>query len=100
MDLPSRAIRDQITSAVDLVIQVARFKDGSRKITHITEVVGMEGDTVTLQDLFLYEVSGDGPIQTSGLKPTGVRPRFVDALTLHGATLPASLFTAGGKASR
>jgi pilus assembly protein CpaF len=94
MDLPSRAIRDQITSAVDLVIQISRFKDGSRKIVNITEVVGMEGDTVTLQDLFTYDVGSDGgPIQVSGLRSTGIRPRFGDALAMHGVTLPATLFT-------
>jgi pilus assembly protein CpaF len=94
MDLPSRAIRDQITSAVDLIIQITRFKDGSRKIINITEVVGMEGDTVTLQDLFTYDVSSDAsPIQMSGLRSTGVRPRFGDALAMHGVTLPATLFS-------
>lgn len=96
MDLPSRAIRDQITSAVDLIIQISRFKDGSRKVVNITEVVGMEGDTVTLQDLFTYDVSGDaGPLSKSGLRSTGVRPRFGDALAMHGVTLPAALFTGG-----
>jgi pilus assembly protein CpaF len=94
MDLPSRAIRDQIAAAVDLIIQVSRFKDGSRKVTHITEVSGMEGDTITLQDLFLFEVTNEaGPIQLSSLRSTGVRPRFTDALAMHGVTLPAALFT-------
>jgi pilus assembly protein CpaF len=94
MDLPSRAIRDQITSAVDLIIQISRFKDGSRKIINITEVVGMEGDTVTLQDLFTYDLgSAAGPIQMSGLRSTGVRPRFGDTLAMYGVTLPAALFT-------
>jgi pilus assembly protein CpaF len=94
MDLPSRAIRDQITSAVDLIIQISRFKDGSRRVVNITEVVGMEGDTVTLQDIFAYDMSGDaGPRQLAGLKPTGVRPRFNEALGMYGVTLPAGLFT-------
>jgi pilus assembly protein CpaF len=96
MDLPSRAIRDQITSAVDMIIQISRFKDGSRRVTNITEVVGMEGDTVTLQDLFVYEVNNDaGPRPVAWLRATGVRPRFVDALGMYGVTLPATLFTGG-----
>jgi pilus assembly protein CpaF len=96
MDLPSRAIRDQITSAVDLVIQISRFKDGSRKIVNITEVVGMEGDTVTLQDLFSYDAGGDsGPLPMAGLRSTGVRPRFGDSLAMYGVTLPAALFAGG-----
>ncbi|GIE98420.1 CpaF family protein [Paractinoplanes rishiriensis] len=98
MDLPMRAIRDQIASAVDLIIQITRFKDGGRKVTHITEVVGMEGDTITLQDLFLFEVAGDaGPIQLSALRPTGIRPRFGESLAMYGVTLPPALFTGGGR---
>ncbi|MCY1145606.1 CpaF family protein [Actinoplanes sp. Pm04-4] len=93
MDLPSRAIRDQISSAVDLIIQITRFKDGSRKVSHITEVVGMEGETVTLQDLFLLEVTNEVPAHLAQLKPTGIRPRFVDALAMYGVTLPATIFT-------
>ncbi|MBM2620253.1 CpaF family protein [Actinoplanes sp. LDG1-06] len=92
MDLPSRAIRDQIASAVDLIIQITRFKDGSRKVTHITEVVGMEGDTVTLQDLFLYDMGADTPAHLAQLKPTGIRPRFADGLAMYGVTMPAGMF--------
>jgi pilus assembly protein CpaF len=96
MDLPSRAIREQIASAVDLVVQITRFKDGGRKVTHITEVVGMEGDTITLQDLFTYDLTADtGPLQLATLRPTGIRPRFADSLAMYGVTLPASLFTGG-----
>jgi pilus assembly protein CpaF len=96
MDLPSRAIRDQIASAVDLIIQITRFKDGSRKVTHITEVVGMEGDIITLQDLFTFEVSADsGPIALSALRPTGIRPRFADTLAMYGVTLNMTMFTGG-----
>jgi pilus assembly protein CpaF len=94
MDLPSRAIRDQVASAVDLILQVSRFKDGSRKITHITEVVGMEGDVVTLQDIFLYEHSADP--RGGQLRPTGIRPNFTDALAPYGVTLPPTLFTGRG----
>ncbi|WP_250035116.1 CpaF family protein [Paractinoplanes maris] len=96
MDLPSRAIRDQVASAVDLIIQITRFKDGSRKVSHITEVVGMEGDTITLQDLFLQEINADTPPHLAQLKPTGIRPRFVDALAMYGVTLPPGVL-GGGK---
>ncbi|MEU4238614.1 CpaF family protein [Actinoplanes sp. NPDC026619] len=95
MDLPSRAIRDQIAAAVELIIQVQRFKDGSRKVTHITEVVGMEGDVITMQDLFVFEVNADTPMHMASLKPTGVRPRFVDTLAMYGVTLPPNMFLGG-----
>ena len=78
-----RSVRAQISSAVDLFVQVARFSDGSRRITHITEVVGMEQDIITLQDIFLFEKTG---ISTSGkilgrFRATGIRPKFYDRLT-------------------
>jgi pilus assembly protein CpaF len=94
MELPSRAIRDQITSAVDLILQVSRFKDGTRKVTHITEVVGMEADVITLQDIFLYDMTAGAemPGSTGGLRPTGIRPHFADTLAMYGASLPMSLF--------
>jgi pilus assembly protein CpaF len=77
VDLPQRAIRDQIASAIHLIVQQARIRDGSRRITAITEVVGKEGDTITLQDVFLFEEGGqDGSGKVSGkLTPTGIRPR-------------------------
>ncbi|NMO56180.1 CpaF family protein [Actinoplanes sp. TBRC 11911] len=100
MDLPSRAIRDQIASAVDMIIQINRFKDGSRKVTHISEVVGMEGDTITLQDLFIFDVTAEsGPLQLASLRPTGIRPRFAEALAMYGVTLHQTLFT-GAPAGR
>ncbi|SDY90796.1 pilus assembly protein CpaF [Micromonospora pattaloongensis] len=98
MDLPVRAIREQVASAVDLIIQVTRLKDGSRRITHITEVVGMEGEIVTLQDLFVFDFrAGTEP---SGrfrgtLQPTGLRPRFLEELSAHGVTVPVNVFLAG-----
>lgn len=96
MDLPIRAIRDQISSAVDLILQVNRFKDGTRKVTHITEVVGMEGDVVTLQDLFIYDASAGAelPGSVGMLRTTGIRPHFTDTLTMYGVTLPATMFAA------
>lgn len=85
MDLPVRAIREQIASAIDLVIQQARLKDGSRKITHITEIQGMERDIITLQDIFVYDGTG-------GFKPTGIRPNFMDKLQAARMSLPDGLF--------
>jgi pilus assembly protein CpaF len=89
-----RAIRAQISSAVDLFIQTSRFSDGTRRITHITEVVGMEQDIITLQDIFLFEKTG---IAESGrvlgrFRATGIRPKFYDRLKTCGITLPTQLF--------
>jgi pilus assembly protein CpaF len=89
-----RSIRQQISSAVDLFVQAARFSDGSRRITHVTEVVGMEGDTVTLQDIFLFEKTGiaeNGRV-TGRFRATGIRPKFYDRIRACGIQLPASLF--------
>lgn len=97
VDLPSRAIRDQVNSALDLIIQQARLKDGTRRITHITEVVGMEGDVITLQDLFVFDfaagVDEHGRFRGS-LRSTGLRPTFADRLAEHGIPLPTGLFSA------
>ncbi|MFI5936849.1 CpaF family protein [Actinoplanes sp. NPDC051494] len=89
LDLPLRAIRDQIAAAVDVILQVSRLKDGSRRITHISEVVGMESDVVSLQDLFLFDY------KTNRLEPTGLRPRFADELAVYGVTMAPALFTKG-----
>ena len=89
-----RSIRAQVTSAIDLMVQVARFSDGSRKITYVTELVGLEGDQVTMQDIFLFEKSGvaeNGKV-LGRFKATGVRPRFYEKLRSSGIQLPASLF--------
>ncbi len=94
MDLPLRAIREQIAAAVDVIIQQARLRDGSRKVTTVTEVVGMEGDIITLQDLFVFEqegVSDEGKI-IGKAKPTGIRPRCYDKIVEHGVRLPMDLF--------
>jgi pilus assembly protein CpaF len=95
MDLPLRAIREQIASAVNLIVQLTRMRDGSRRVTHITEVQGMEGEIVTLQDAFVFDYSAG--VDASGRflgKPvsTGVRPRFVDRFTDLGITLSPSVF--------
>jgi pilus assembly protein CpaF len=95
MDLPQRAIREQAASAIDLIIQQSRLKDGTRRITHITEVCGMEGDIITLQDLFLFDfkagVDERGKFQGT-LRSTGLRPQFTDRLIEHGIPMPAGLF--------
>jgi pilus assembly protein CpaF len=89
-----RAIRQQIASAVDLFVQTSRFSDGTRRITHITEVVGMEQDIITLQDVFLFERTGvteSGKIK-GRFRATGIRPKFYERLKTSGITLPTSLF--------
>ena len=95
-DLPIKAIREQMSSAVDLVIQIGRQRDGSRKISHITEVQGMEGEVIILQDIFLFDfaagVGEDGKLQGT-LQPTGVRPKFAEKLSDHGIKLGAEVFT-------
>ncbi len=99
MDLPMRAIREQVASAVDLIVQQERMKDGSRKITYITEVVGMEGETIQLQDIFIFEQTGvdeRGKI-VGRLRPTGVRPRFVDKFEQFGIYLPPGIFGGGDR---
>jgi pilus assembly protein CpaF len=99
MDLPVRAIREQVASAVDLIIQVARLKDGSRKITHVTEVAGMEGDIVTLQDLFVfdYKAGQDALGRFQGtLVSTGLRPRFLEKIGDVGVTVPSEVFSFPG----
>jgi pilus assembly protein CpaF len=95
-DLPIRAIREQVSSAVDLIVHVARLRDGTRRVTHITEVEGMEGEVITLQDLFLFDF-GEGVDEESGrfrgrLKATGIRPSFSDELLAQGIRLPGNLF--------
>jgi pilus assembly protein CpaF len=93
VDLPVRAIREQVASAVDLIVQQSRLKDGTRKIVNITEVQGMEGDVIVMQDVFVFEQTGvvEGKIQ-GRLKATGIRPKFVEKFEVMGIHLPAGLF--------
>jgi len=93
MDLPLRAIREQIASAVDLIVHQNRLKDGSRKIVNITEVQGMEGDVVVMQDIFVFEQTAvvEGKIQ-GRLRPTGIRPKFVEKFDASGIHLPPNVF--------
>jgi enamine deaminase RidA (YjgF/YER057c/UK114 family) len=88
-ELPLRAIRDQIASAVDLIVHTARLKDGSRKIVNITEVYGIDDDEILLQDIFEYEQTGvvEGKVQGT-LKPTGIRPTFMGRFKASGIELP------------
>ncbi len=100
MDLPVSVIRRQIVSAVDLIVQISHIKDGSRKITQITEIQGLEGDAVTLQDIFLYRAAGQasaGPSTMGGgkLEPTGFRPKLVERLEENGFNLSGRIFGAG-----
>lgn len=97
IDLPVKAIRQQIVGAIDLIVQQARLKDGSRKIVNITEVQGMEDDIITLQDLFVYKqrkVDRSGKV-IGELTPTGIRPKFYDRFETCGIHIPASIFNPG-----
>jgi pilus assembly protein CpaF len=96
MELPARAVREQISSAIDIFIQISRLQDGTRKVTHVTEVSGMEGDTITLQDIFVFKlerVDEDGSVRGS-MQPTGIRPGFARKFALAGIELPPHLFDA------
>lgn len=99
MDLPVRAIREQIASAIDLIIHQSRMQDGTRKVTNVSEVIGMEGDVITMQDVFRFEQTAieDGKV-LGELVPTGLRPKFMDKIEAHGIHLPPSIFSkrAGG----
>jgi pilus assembly protein CpaF len=93
-DLPVRAIRQQASSALDLIVHLERFEDGSRRVSQITEVQRMESDVITLQDLFefkLESIAADRTI-TGGVRPTGLRPMFLHKFEKHGIELPASVF--------
>lgn len=94
MELPVRAIREQIASALDLIVQQERMKDGKRRITHITEVVGMENDIVTLQDIFIFKQTGMSENGTiiGKFQPTGIVPRFVEQFKAYGIKVPLSVF--------
>jgi pilus assembly protein CpaF len=98
MDLPVRAIREQVASAVDLIVHQARLKDGSRRITHVTEVERMEGDVITLQDIFVYDNSAgfDADGRSLGeLRSTGLRPKFLDKMAHSNVTVDPRLFAVG-----
>ena len=96
MDLPLRAIRDQVSSAIDLIVQQSRLRDGTRKITSITEVIGMEGDIISMQDIFVYET--DGSVDANGkfigkFKATGIRPKSLEKIRGNGVSINHEWFT-------
>ena len=98
MELPVRAIREQVSSAIDLIIHQERMRDGSRKVTNITEVSGMEGDIITTTDLFIFEQTGlDNGKVLGHLRATGLRPKFMEKIEATGIHLPPSIFGVGSK---
>jgi pilus assembly protein CpaF len=97
-ELPVKAIREQIASAINIILQLNRLKDGSRRVTAVTEVVGMEGETITMQDVFVYRQQGldaNGKVKGAHV-PTGLRPRAVDRCEEQGINLPPDLFALRG----
>jgi pilus assembly protein CpaF len=109
VELPHRAIREQIASAFDLLVQISRLVDGSRRVTHVTEVLRMESDVVTLQDIFVAKppdeeaaqaAPGQGPRLLSPLACTGLKPHFLDKLATNGVVLPPTFFDADGDENR
>ncbi len=96
MDLPVRAIREQVSSAVDLIVHQERLRDGTRKITKVTEIQGMEGDVITMSDIFEFEQTGIEAGKVIGrIRPTGLRPKFIDKIESSGIHLPPSVFGIG-----
>ena len=94
MELPVRAVRTQVSSAINLILQQSRISDGSRKITYISEVQGMEGDTIVLQDLFRFVqdyIDGNGKV-VGHFEATGMQPSFMEKFRIHGVKLPISIF--------
>jgi pilus assembly protein CpaF len=95
IDLPVRAIREQIAAAVDVIVQQSRMKDGSRRITAVTEVQGMEGDVIVMQDIFVFEQTGIENGKIFGrMKPTGIRPKFIEKFEVANIYLPPNIFGA------
>lgn len=95
VEIPAKAIRQQVSSAIDVIVQVSRLSDGRRKIISVSEIVGMEGDTITMQEIFVFEktgVSADGSVIGKFL-PTGIRPKFADKLKIAGIELSSDIFT-------
>jgi pilus assembly protein CpaF len=92
-ELPVRAIREQVASALELIVHLERMRDGTRKITHVAEIQGMEGDVITMTDIFVFEQTGLEEGKVIGrLRPTGLRPKFMDKIENTGIHLPASIF--------
>jgi pilus assembly protein CpaF len=97
LEFPLKVVREQIASAVELIVQVSRLRDGSRRITQVTEVTGMEGDTVVMQDIFKFTeegIDGDGKV-VGQMRPTGLRPIFTPKLDAAGFRLPPEIYSTG-----
>jgi pilus assembly protein CpaF len=96
LELPLRAIREQVSSAIELIVHMERLRDGTRKVVHVAEVQGMEGDTIIMQDLFLFDQTGiqNGRVIGS-LKSTGLRPRFAEKFAINNIELPVDIFNVG-----
>lgn len=98
MELPVVAIREQVSSALELVVHLERLRDGTRKVTHISEIQGMEGDVITMTDIFVFEQTGFETGKVIGrLRPTGLRPKFLDKIEVSGIQLPPSIFGVGDR---
>jgi pilus assembly protein CpaF len=101
MELPIRAIREQVASAIDLVVHQERLRDGTRKVVNITEVLGMEGDIITMTDIFVFEQTGYENDKIVGrIRPTGLRPKFMEKIDAAGIHLPPSIFGIGERRPR
>src|SRR5207302_8798054 len=93
VDLPVRAIRNQVAGAINLIVQLSRLRDCSRKVTAVTEIVGMEQDVITMQDIFIMEQKGatpDGKV-IAEFRPTGLRPKILDRMFAQGLALPKEI---------
>jgi pilus assembly protein CpaF len=96
LELPLKAIREQVSSAIELIIHMERLRDGTRKVVHVAEVQGMEGDTIIMQDLFLFDQTGIQNGRVIGaLKSTGLRPKFAEKFAINNIELPAEIFNVG-----
>jgi pilus assembly protein CpaF len=96
MELPLKAIREQVASAIDLIVHLERLRDGTRRVVKVTEVQGMEGDTITLQDLFEFDQTGVINGRVVGmLKSTGLRPKFAEKFSVNNIHLPIEVFERG-----
>jgi pilus assembly protein CpaF len=94
LNLPARSLRQQIASAISIVVQVSRLSDGTRKVTNISEITGQEEDVISMQDVFTFERKGIGPDGkvVGAFAPSGIRPKFLDRLRIAGIMLPADIF--------
>ena len=93
IELPERNIKSQIASAINIVIQASRLSDGSRKVTKVSEIVGMEGDVITMQDIFVWEQTGTGVNTVMGMhSSTGIRPKFLDKIIAKGIEVNPQIF--------